>query len=90
MCQQRCEKLLKCGHNCTSECGQICTEKCMEMIKSNTKAECGHVVELPCYIMTTGRFCHMIKVRIGFYCVRQVVGCEIFISVCYIIFFSNI
>ncbi|XP_023702624.1 NFX1-type zinc finger-containing protein 1 isoform X3 [Cryptotermes secundus] len=54
MCRHACERLLKCGHNCTSECGQTCTKQCMEMVKSSKKAACGHEVKVPCYKLTSG------------------------------------
>ncbi|KAJ4449056.1 hypothetical protein ANN_00451 [Periplaneta americana] len=55
MCEMKCERLLKCGHKCTSKCGEKCTtENCKKMVTSTIKAACGHTVKVPCSKVTGG------------------------------------
>ena len=47
-CQERCERLLACGHQCQTKCGKKCTEKCQEIVKKNDWP-CGHGASIACH-----------------------------------------
>ncbi|XP_031549984.1 NFX1-type zinc finger-containing protein 1-like [Actinia tenebrosa] len=46
-CDVRCEKKLKCGHQCQAKCGKSCTKACQELEKRNDWP-CGHEVTIAC------------------------------------------
>jgi hypothetical protein len=52
----------------------------MEMVESDRKAACGHVVKLPCYKTTSGRVFHQVTIAADSYLAREVVEWEIFAS----------
>ena len=47
-CQERCSKVLKCGHKCQNHCKKPCTTKCQELVKK-TDWPCGHQVTIACH-----------------------------------------
>ena len=46
-CEERCSKILKCGHNCQSYCKKPCTTECQVLVKKNDWS-CGHDVTIAC------------------------------------------
>ena len=46
-CQVKCEKILRCGHNCKEVCGKSCTWQCM--IDCKKTLPCGHQKSMPCF-----------------------------------------
>ncbi|XP_031554354.1 NFX1-type zinc finger-containing protein 1-like isoform X2 [Actinia tenebrosa] len=46
-CDERCPKLLKCGHRCQARCGEPCTSSCKELVK-RSDWPCGHEVTIAC------------------------------------------
>ena len=46
-CQFKCEKTLKCGHNCQKPCGKICTKRCT--VSCTKTLPCGHEKSMLCY-----------------------------------------
>ena len=46
-CTLKCEKLLKCGHNCQEACGELCTRQCNVPCKKTLP--CGHEKTMPCF-----------------------------------------
>ena len=46
-CTLKCEKLLKCGHNCQEACGESCTKKCN--VPCRKTLPCGHEKTMPCF-----------------------------------------
>ena len=55
MCKKPCERTRDCGHKCTASCGAPCTAKCQQMVTSDLKADCGHIVQMPCYKKQLGK-----------------------------------
>ncbi|XP_072237874.1 NFX1-type zinc finger-containing protein 1 isoform X2 [Leuresthes tenuis] len=49
-CQEPCQKLLRCGHQCDSVCGQPCSTKCK--VKVTLELQCGHNQKGDCYYKT--------------------------------------
>ena len=49
-CQEPCQKLLRCGHQCDSVCGQPCSTKCR--VKVTLELKCGHNQKGNCYYKT--------------------------------------
>ena len=50
MCQSPCNKLLYCGHKCTTVCSTVCTQECQELVRCAVRPVCGHLVYVPCYM----------------------------------------
>ncbi|XP_041836553.1 NFX1-type zinc finger-containing protein 1 [Melanotaenia boesemani] len=50
VCQEPCQKLLKCEHPCDSVCGELCTSKCK--VKVTLKLKCGHNQQGACHYKT--------------------------------------
>ncbi|RCN33448.1 hypothetical protein ANCCAN_20731 [Ancylostoma caninum] len=46
-CGERCEKLLKCGHQCSNPCGKPCATVCREAVIISRKT-CGHTWTVAC------------------------------------------
>ena len=46
-CPVKCEKILKCGHNCQEACGNLCTQRCK--VDCKKALPCGHEKSLPCF-----------------------------------------
>uniref|UniRef100_A0A3Q0SGU1 Zinc finger NFX1-type containing 1 n=1 Tax=Amphilophus citrinellus TaxID=61819 RepID=A0A3Q0SGU1_AMPCI len=49
-CQEPCQKLLSCGHQCDSVCGSPCTNECK--VKVILKLRCGHIKQDACFYRT--------------------------------------
>ncbi|XP_015758492.1 PREDICTED: NFX1-type zinc finger-containing protein 1-like isoform X3 [Acropora digitifera] len=47
-CQERCSKILKCGHRCQNHCKRPCTTECQEPVKKSDWP-CGHQVTIACH-----------------------------------------
>ncbi|KAK6740377.1 hypothetical protein RB195_008690 [Necator americanus] len=47
VCGERCEKMLKCGHQCSNGCGKPCANVCREPVELSNKI-CGHTWKIPC------------------------------------------
>ncbi|XP_070700533.1 NFX1-type zinc finger-containing protein 1 [Pempheris klunzingeri] len=50
VCQEPCQKLLRCGHPCDSLCGEPCTRECK--VKVTLKLRCGHSQHDACFYKT--------------------------------------
>ena len=49
-CLFPCEKILECGHKCSSLCGQPCTSlSCEVLVPTHKQCPKGHPVHLPCH-----------------------------------------
>lgn len=48
-CENRCIKLLPCGHKCQARCRDPCTANCKVRITSANKCPKGHIIKMPCY-----------------------------------------
>ena len=46
-CAFKCDKTLKCGHNCQKLCGKLCTNDCT--VNCTKTLPCGHEKSMPCY-----------------------------------------
>ena len=46
-CTLKCEKTLKCGHNCQKVCGELCTKQCR--VPRKKTLPCGHERTMPCF-----------------------------------------
>ncbi|CAG0916689.1 unnamed protein product [Notodromas monacha] len=52
-CKKDCERLLPCGHKCQKKCSDRCTTSCSVMLNMGKVGKCGHLVRLPCHIVTS-------------------------------------
>ena len=50
MCRGSCNKLLPCGHKCTTVCSAVCTKECQELVRCAVRPACGHLADIPCYL----------------------------------------
>ncbi|KAJ8721998.1 hypothetical protein PYW08_004400 [Mythimna loreyi] len=51
MCQEKCTRLLSCGHPCTDRCGAVCDRtKCTKPVSAEVLSPCGHKIKLPCNV----------------------------------------
>ena len=48
ICQERCQKVLQCGHTCTKKCGEKCVRECQEFVTRDWP--CGHTGQAECYV----------------------------------------
>ena len=48
-CQERCQKVLQCGHTCTKKCGERCVNECRVLVTRDWP--CGHTGQAECYVM---------------------------------------
>lgn len=48
-CMSSCNRLLSCGHKCTTVCCAPCISKCFHPIRSSVQPVCGHSVFIPCH-----------------------------------------
>ena len=46
-CTLKCQKVLKCGHNCTNTCGESCTTQCK--VKCIKRLSCKHEKRMACF-----------------------------------------
>ena len=46
-CTLKCQKVLKCGHNCSNTCGQLCTTQCK--VKCIKRLSCKHEKRMACF-----------------------------------------
>uniref|UniRef100_A0A667YEL4 Zinc finger NFX1-type containing 1 n=1 Tax=Myripristis murdjan TaxID=586833 RepID=A0A667YEL4_9TELE len=53
VCQEPCQKILPCGHQCDSVCGAPCTSMCK--VKVMLKLSCGHSQQDACYYKEMGQ-----------------------------------
>ncbi|XP_069677368.1 NFX1-type zinc finger-containing protein 1-like [Periplaneta americana] len=49
LCKSPCNRLLSCGHKCTTVCCAPCITKCLHPIHSPIRPVCGHSVFIPCH-----------------------------------------
>ena len=54
-CIEGCDRILPCGHPCQTKCSLPCTTKCKVNVKSILKSDCGHEINLPCYLNNKGK-----------------------------------
>ena len=47
LCTQKCQKVLKCGHNCSNTCGELCTTQCK--VKCIKRLSCKHEKRMACF-----------------------------------------
>ncbi|XP_071350561.1 NFX1-type zinc finger-containing protein 1 [Trachinotus anak] len=50
VCQEPCQKMLRCGHRCDSVCGEPCTSKCQ--VNVTLQLKCGHSQQGACFYRT--------------------------------------
>ena len=48
VCQEKCTKVLKCGHVCKNKCGEERTTECMQLV--NKVLSCEHTQQVECHI----------------------------------------
>ena len=48
VCQERCQKVLQCGHTCTKKCGEKCVNECRVLVTRDWP--CGHTGQAECYV----------------------------------------
>ena len=46
-CTLKCQKVLKCGHNCRNRCGELCTTQCK--VKCIKRLSCEHEKRMACF-----------------------------------------
>ncbi|XP_064087988.1 NFX1-type zinc finger-containing protein 1-like isoform X2 [Macrobrachium nipponense] len=54
-CENKCIKLLPCGHKCQARCKDPCTANCKVQLTSANKCPKGHIINVPCYNYRTVR-----------------------------------
>jgi len=66
MCMSPCNKLLRCGHKCSTLCSAVCTLNCQQLVPCAVRPACGHSVDVPCYMQNQSEcysftcvFCYM-------------------------------
>ena len=48
VCQERCQKVLQCGHTCAKKCGEKCVNECRVLVTRDWP--CGHTGQAECYV----------------------------------------
>ncbi|XP_069359382.1 NFX1-type zinc finger-containing protein 1-like [Maniola hyperantus] len=55
-CNQKCARVLPCGHFCKKKCFEVCGKDCKQIVKKRIP-ECGHEITLECGIEPDRQFC---------------------------------